>query len=196
MNTNNNIKRMRGIQILIATSMFFLSSNAHAQIKNDSLSISGEFAKTINQRNEFLLKIIFTNVSKHSIQVYESLEEGRVGDVQRNFNLIIEKEKKGKFEPFPVRSYSYGMYHDDTTYRDVSRSEIFPGEKRTLTYDINTLAGFGKGKYRLKFGIRSKVVFYGSSSNNFDIFYEYSPNWIYFNVNDNFNRNDSLLFIN
>lgn len=187
---------MKIFRLTFIVGIFFLYVRVNAQIKSDSLMISGEIPSLIKNKNEFLLKIFFTNLGNKNLNVYESLEEGRTEDLQRNFNIIIEKETKRKFEPYQTRIYHYGIDHDDTTYRDVPRKELAPGQERVLTYNINTLTSFAKGRYRLKFGIRTKAVKYGEGSKYYNISYEYSPNWIYFTVNDNFARNDSLMFIN
>lgn len=178
--------------LLVTAILSLLPDPSYSQrIINDSLSITAEMPKTINQENDLVLKITFKNLSPRILLIYTHLEEGFENDFSKNFNLVIQKSENSTFSDCCVRTYTYGYSEKEPAYSDLAKDTLLPMNSKSLSFNINSVAGFSKAYYRLKFGIRSGAnIIYDKDSNTSDVNlkYIYSDGWIYFRVNKPFNR--------
>ena len=164
--------------------LFAINESLSQIISNDSLTITGSISAVISKPEDFILKIEFWNKTNRTIKVYDTLVPGHEIDMSRNFNLLIEENISGKFKERGTRTYHVSLFDSGRDIVDFIKTDLGPGKKRVLTYNINFVTSFPVNSYRLQFRIRDKtdVKVLSNGEKYFRPIYMHSAGWIYFKV--------------
>jgi hypothetical protein len=116
----------------------------------DSIVIRATLPKNkVEQKDDLLLRVVVINTSDHSFQAYEKLVEGYASDNNMNFNLLIEKEEKGKFVLYRNRSLYQKIPTDDSADY-IPKIPLAPKDSMAHFYHLDNVYMFDVGNYRVK----------------------------------------------
>lgn len=143
-------------------------------VSSDSLIIRSVLPKNkVEQKDDLLLKIIVINLSDHSLQAYKKLLEGYESDNKTNFNLIVEKDEKGKGKFLIYRNRSlYQSAPADDSVDCIPKSLLLSQDSVIHFYHLDNVYMFEEGSYRVKCNY----------SNNIHEKIKVSSDWYYFTV--------------
>lgn len=167
---------MKRSQIILLAAFIFLKfiliSSVNAQVdRHDSLSLRISFAVTnVSFPEDLKVKIEIRNTAKTSIDVYQYLAEGYMGDNEKNLYFQVEKQEDGKFKLYEVRSHYQRAPGEDSDY--IPRLRLAPKDSLLFSYHVCNSYAFEPGQYRLRCVFNNRIL---------EKKYVYS-NWAYFTV--------------
>lgn len=133
--------------------LFILTTQGQRNINRSGISIDVSAPSTVlGAEIRPLIKVVFSNKTKQSILVHDSLV---VGEIYDNFgNVVIEIEKRGPgntYSPLPIKSSRHFFNSSNDTPERVFKT-LMP--KSYCTYYLNLHDATGnhieKGEYRVK----------------------------------------------
>lgn len=187
-----NVKLMKSLIIFLLTIIWL---SGISQSKNDSLKISLFFPKVeVAGSKDFYLNVVYQNKTKSSVEIYEYLSEGNMGDRFDNIFIEMQRLQGGEFKDYTMRYYQNPLLSrmdDSLRHYDLPKKKLPALSSDTLSLNILNIAGsFTADKYRFKAHLRVKTIKNDTPYNDPNL--ETSPpedqieyvesKWIYFTV--------------